>query len=104
MIALVAVAIATKVGAGYYGARWLKMTEPEALGIGVILNGRGIMELIVANIALQRGFINRETFSALVFMGVFTTVITSIFFKRIVLPRLKKQVAEPVSSDRSMKG
>lgn len=85
---LVIVAIASKVGAGWIGARWLKMSKAEALGIGIILNGRGIMELVVANIALQRGFIERETFSALVFMGVFTTVITPIAFKRLVMPKL----------------
>jgi Kef-type K+ transport system membrane component KefB len=64
------------------------MSKAEALGIGIILNGRGIMELVVANIALQRGFIDQKAFSALVFMGVFTTVITPILFKRLVLPRL----------------
>ncbi len=89
VIVLVIVAIAVKVGAGYFGARWLKMGHYEALGIGIVLNGRGIMELVVANIALQRGFVDQKAFSALVFMGVFTTVITPILFKRQVLPYLE---------------
>lgn len=90
---LVFLAIASKVGAGWVGARWLKMSKAEALGIGIILNGRGIMELVVANIALQHGFIEQDTFSALVFMGVFTTVITPLAFRRFVLPMLESEQA-----------
>lgn len=90
---LVLLAIASKVGAGWFGARWIKMSPAEALGVGIMLNGRGIMELVVANIALQRGFIDQGTFSALVFMGIFTTVITPILFKRFVVPKLGMSTA-----------
>lgn len=87
---LIAIAVASKIGAGYFGARWLSLSKLEALGIGIILNGRGIMELVVANIAFQKGFIDADAFSALVFMGVFTTVITPILFRRFVLPGLSR--------------
>ena len=33
------------------------MSSREALGLGCMLNGRGIMELVVASIAYQKGFI-----------------------------------------------
>lgn len=80
--------VASKILAGWLGGVWAKVSSEEALGIGIILNGRGIMELVVANIALQRGFINQELFSVLVLMGIFTTVITPILFRRFVMPRL----------------
>ena len=67
------------------------MGKREALGVGIILNGRGIMELVVANIAYQRGFINQELFSILVLMGVFTTVITPLLFRRFVLNYLTNE-------------
>jgi Kef-type K+ transport system membrane component KefB len=89
VIAVLAVAAFSKIGAGYAGARWIRMDRYEALGVGIILNGRGIMELVVANIAYQRGFINQELFSILVLMGIFTTVITPILFRRFVLPKLE---------------
>ena len=46
------------------------------------------MELVVANIALQRDFIGTDEFSTLVMMGVVTTILTPIFFRRFALPGL----------------
>ena len=51
-----------------------------ALGIG--LNARGIMELVIANIAFKAGLINVEIFSILVIMGILTTLTTPIMLKR----------------------
>lgn len=84
-------AMGSKIWAGWIGARWLKMSRAEALGIGIILNGRGIMELVVANVGLQQGIIDTETFSALVLMGVVTTVLTPLLFRKFVLSDLVAQ-------------
>jgi hypothetical protein len=46
------------------------------------------MELVVASIAYERGFIGAGLFSTLVLMGVVTTMITPIMFRRWVLPKL----------------
>ena len=85
---VLAIAMATKILAGYWGGLLLKLKHAEAIGIGIILNGRGVMELVVANIALQRGFIGEETFSTLVLMGIVTTLLTPILFRRFALPHL----------------
>jgi Kef-type K+ transport system membrane component KefB len=90
VLAVLAVSVFSKLIAGYAGSRWIKMSKIESLGVGIILNGRGIMELVVANIAYQRGFINQELFSILVLMGLFTTVLTPILFRRFVIPGLEK--------------
>ena len=82
------VSIASKLIAGYVGGKLAGMTRVEALGVGIILNGRGIMELVVANIALTHGFINQDLFSILVVMGVVTTVMTPLLFRRFVMPHL----------------
>jgi len=91
VLAVILVSVGSKILAGYLGARWVKMSKTEALGVGIISNGRGIMELVVANIAYQRGFINQELFSVLVLMGVFTTVITPILFRRFVYSKVQTQ-------------
>ena len=46
------------------------------------LNGRGIMELVIANVALANAFIGPELFTALVLMAVATTVATPALLKR----------------------
>lgn len=79
------IAMGSKIIAGYWGGLLVRMSRAEALGIGIVLNGRGVMELVVANIALQRGFIGEETFSILVLMGILTTLLTPILFRRYAL-------------------
>lgn len=88
LIAVLAVAVVSKVLAGYWGGRIMKLSESASLGLGIILNGRGIMELVVANIAYQRGFIGRDIFSILVLMGIVTTVLSPILFRRYAFPKL----------------
>jgi Kef-type K+ transport system membrane component KefB len=45
----------------------------EGIVVGAGMNGRGAVEIIVAEIALARGLIDRDVFSILVFMALFTT-------------------------------
>jgi Kef-type K+ transport system membrane component KefB len=80
--------IASKVLSGWIGGRLADLPGREALGLGIILNGRGIMELVVAGIALQRGFIGQGLYSTLVLMGVVTTLLTPLLFQRFVMPYL----------------
>lgn len=88
VVSVLVVSILSKYIAGYLGAKFIGLSGPESVGVGVILNGRGIMELVVASIALERGFIGAGLFSTLVLMGVVTTMITPIMFRRWVLPKL----------------
>jgi Kef-type K+ transport system membrane component KefB len=56
----------------------------EALGIGVLMNARGLMELIIINIGLQRGVISEGLFAVLVVMAVVTTLMASPLFERLI--------------------
>lgn len=85
---VLAVSIATKILAGWLGGRLIGLSKSDALGIGFILNGRGVMELVIASIAYERGFIGQDLFSVLVLMGVITTLITPLMFRKWVLPQL----------------
>jgi len=85
------VSIGTKIFAGWLGGRILGLSQPESLGIGIILNGRGVMELVIASIAYERGFIGQDLFSVLVLMGVVTTMITPFMFRKWILPKLKSR-------------
>ena len=82
ILGVLLVSILTKLIAGYLGGRLLKMSHLEALGAGIILNGRGIMELVVANIAYQKKLIDQDLFSTLIIMGIVTTVVTPILFSK----------------------
>lgn len=56
----------------------------EAVGIGVLMNVRGLMELIIINIGLERGIISPELFATLVIMAIVTTLMASPLFDRVV--------------------
>lgn len=83
---IVVVAIVGKLG-GSTLAAWLSgMRIRDALGLGSLLNTRGLMELVILNIGLDIGVISRTLFSMMVFMAVFTTVMTTPLLQ-IVLPK-----------------
>ncbi len=88
MAALVLLAaIAGKGIACWLAARATGISNREALGIGTLMNARGLMELIIINIGLQRGVISPELFAALVIMAVITTLLASPLFERLVARR-----------------
>lgn len=82
-----AVLIAAVLGKGvacWLAARATGLPNKEALGIGTLMNARGLMELIIINIGLQRGVITPELFATLVIMAVVTTLMASPIFDRLV--------------------
>ncbi|TAH50643.1 MAG: cation:proton antiporter [Betaproteobacteria bacterium] len=80
-IVVTLVSVASKVAAGWIGGRLVGMPRQEAIGLGCVLNGRGVMELVVAGIAYQNGFIGQGIFATLVLMGVVTTLLTPLLFR-----------------------
>lgn len=91
VVVVLAVSIATKILAGWLGGRMIRLSRTESLGIGIILNGRGVMELVIASIAYKHDFIDQNLFSVLVLMGVVTTMITPFMFRRWVMPKLAEK-------------
>lgn len=84
--AIVAAAFIGKIAGGYSGGRLAGFSKKESCVIAFGLNGRGIMELVIANIAFKKGFIGSGMFSALVLMGVLTTIVTPTLLKRALGP------------------
>jgi Kef-type K+ transport system membrane component KefB len=82
-----AVLVAAVLGKGvacWLAARCTGISNREALGIGTLMNARGLMELIIINIGLQRGIISESLFAVLVIMAVITTLMASPIFERLV--------------------
>ena len=53
----------------------------EALAIGTLMNARGLMELIILNIGLERGVITPTLFTVMVIMAIVTTLAASPAFE-----------------------
>ena len=82
LAAIIGVSFGSKIVGGYLGARFAGLRHRKALTLGIGLNARGIMELVIANIAYREGLIGVELFSILVIMGVVTTLNTPMLLKR----------------------
>lgn len=98
---IVIVACAGKFGGSALAARFVGLRWREASAIGVLMNTRGLMELIVLNVGLDLGVLTPRLFTMMVIMALVTTWITSPLLEWIY-PReqiLKELV--PVATDPS---
>ncbi len=89
---LIALATLGKFGASYLAARWAGMSHVEGKVIGIMMNTRALMELIVINVGFDLGVISQQVFTMLVLMAIFSTVITTPGLRRW-LPKMGIDVA-----------
>jgi Kef-type K+ transport system membrane component KefB len=66
-----------KGGGCWAAARMNGEDQRTSLALGTLMNARGMMELIILNIGLERGLITSQLFSIMVVMAVVTTLMTS---------------------------
>jgi Kef-type K+ transport system membrane component KefB len=86
-LAILLAAIVGKGVACSLGAKLAGLSTRDALGIGVLMNARGLMELIIINKGLERGIIGKELFACLVIMAIVTTLMASPLFDRLIANR-----------------
>jgi Kef-type K+ transport system membrane component KefB len=93
-----AILVASMLGKGVacWGAARLSGEDNRtSLAIGALMNSRGLMELIIINIGLQKGVIGPKLFAILVIMAIVTTLMASPIFEW-VYGRHSRPVREPV--------
>ncbi len=83
LLAVIVVSYLSKISGGYIGGRFAGLSSIVSFTLGIGLNARGIMELVIANIAHKEGVISDEIFSILVIMGVLTTITTPVMLRRL---------------------
>ena len=80
-LGILVASVLAKFGACYLAARVAGEDNRTALGIGALMNSRGLMELIIINIGLQKGIIGPTLFSMMVLMAIVTTMMASPLFE-----------------------
>jgi Kef-type K+ transport system membrane component KefB len=73
-----------KFGGCWLAARFNGLPWREASMIGIMMNTRALMELIVINIGFELGVIPKSVFFMLVFMAVASTYVTTPVLRRLV--------------------
>jgi Kef-type K+ transport system membrane component KefB len=82
-LGILAASILAKFGACWAAARISGEDNRTALGIGALMNSRGLMELIIINIGLQKGIIGPTLFSMMVLMAIVTTMMAGPLFELV---------------------
>lgn len=74
---LIAAAVVGKLAGSAIAARATGSPWREAVALGLLLNTRGLMELVVLNVGLELGVISPTLFAMMVLMALVTTVMTT---------------------------
>jgi Kef-type K+ transport system membrane component KefB len=78
--------ISSKIAGGYLGGRLALLPRLKAITLGIGMNTKGIMELVIATLAFEKGFIDITMFTILIVIALVTTMFTPFvlkyFFKR----------------------
>jgi Kef-type K+ transport system membrane component KefB len=74
-LAIIGKGLACAIAARVSGEPWR-----ESWTIGALMNARGLMELIILNIGLEKGLITSTLFTIMVLMAILTTVMASPLF------------------------
>ena len=73
---IILVAIAGKLGGSMLMSRWTGMTWSRSFSVGVLMNTRGLVELVVLNIGYDLGILPGRIFTMMVLMALVTTFMT----------------------------
>lgn len=82
-VGLIIVAIAGKLGGCSIAARLVGETWKDSLTIGILMNTRGLMELVALNIGYEMGILPPSVFVILVIMALVTTFMTTPLLRLI---------------------
>jgi len=74
---VIVVAITGKLGGSMLAARLAGTPWRDAASLGILMNTRGLMELVILNIGLDIGVISQTMFSIMVLMALVTTFMTT---------------------------
>ena len=81
---IIVLATAGKFGGTMIAARFVGLDWRTSSALGILMNTRGLMELIVLNIGLSLGVISPKLFAMMVMMALVTTLTTTPILKRLL--------------------
>lgn len=98
LLALVVIALATlgKFGGSAVAARATGLNWRESSAVGVLMNTRGLMELVVLNVGMDLGIISPTVFTVMVIMALVTTFATTPILRWVYAPAATRAPVGPI--------
>ncbi|HZW91751.1 MAG TPA: cation:proton antiporter [Candidatus Eremiobacteraceae bacterium] len=97
-VTVIAVACLGKLLGAGWGARLGGMDRTSSLAVGLAMNARGAMEIILGILALQAGLIRENMFVAMVVMALFTSLISAPAIHFLIHRRRKLTLKDTVTA------
>ena len=98
---IILTAVAGKIGGSTFGARFVGQSWKDSLSLGVLMNTRGLIELVVLNIGYDLGILSPEIFTIMILMALATTFMTGPLLNLInkyYTPKIIKEKLPEVDS------
>jgi Kef-type K+ transport system membrane component KefB len=84
--AIIGVAVVGKLAGAAFTARATGMNWKDSFGLGVLMNTRGLVELVILNAGLDLGILSPALFTMMVLMALVTTFMTSPILSAMRIP------------------
>ncbi|GLW08231.1 sodium:proton antiporter [Microtetraspora sp. NBRC 13810] len=95
LAAILAVAIGGKLIGSYAAARTQRLPNRQSWALATLLNTRGLTEIVILTVGLQRGVLDEELYSLMVVMALVTTAMTGPLLRRVYPDRrVAREIAE----------
>ncbi|MFD0664161.1 cation:proton antiporter [Thermocatellispora tengchongensis] len=83
LAAILAVAIGGKMIGSYAAARSQRLPGRQSWALATLLNTRGLTEIVILSVGLQKGVLSSELYSLMVVMALVTTAMTGPLLRRV---------------------
>ena len=85
-VVIILIASSGKFGGSFFAARITGSDSKEAASLGILMNTRGLMELVVLNVGLDLGVLSPTLFAMFVLMAIVTTLATTPILQALATP------------------
>ncbi len=96
LVLIVAGACTGKFLGAFAGARAARIARRDAAAIGVLMNTRGVVEIVLLSVGRESGLIDDRLFTLFALMAIFTTLLTTPLLRALALPALGRTGGRPV--------
>ena len=95
LAAILAVAIGGKMLGSYAAARTQRLPNRQSWALATLLNTRGLTEIVILTVGLQKGVLDDELYSLMVVMALVTTAMTGPLLRKVYPDRrVARDIAE----------
>ena len=95
LLLILVVAIGGKFLGALAAARLSQVPHRQAAALGVLMNTRGLTEIVILQVGLQLGVLDTRLFTLMVLMAIITTVMTEPLLRRVYPDRIvARDIAE----------